>query len=357
LVITGTTGFKIAYTTNGEDPRIFKTGVVNPNAIEQDIPVKIILTDTTLIKARQIKTTGLAITWGPIDQIIVNVNRGCVLCGKLLITEVHYHHKKDVILGNGSSPDGSFIEIKNIGNSPVVLTGSRIEGLRYTFPPLILGGNQFWVIARFYEDFKKIYGKYPNDTFTGRMNRARGALLPKPGDEFSIIDSVGNLVFKFSYKCSLPWTELPDGYGYSLVANAKDYKTIIDSTKDRSLYYRYSTKLNGSPWSDDPEPDWSLRNIKIQFSYTSFENNFVQFWNPSDTAIDLSGWAIYCKGNIISKIPKGAIIKPNDYYTQKGVKGLIQDSKILLFKLDIQFNAFTGDFIEFDSAAMDLALD
>jgi hypothetical protein len=38
----------------------------------------------------------------------------------------------------GNAPDGDFVEIKNVGNVSVTMTGSVIQELQYTFPPLTL---------------------------------------------------------------------------------------------------------------------------------------------------------------------------------------------------------------------------
>jgi len=235
------------------------------------------------------------------------------------------------------------------------LTGCSIKGLKYKFPSLILQPNQFWVIAQYYEDFKKVYGVPPSDTYTGVLGSS------SDGDLFRIVDSVGNNVFELDYKVSLPWTYLPDGYGYSLVADAQRYNDIILSTNGRSKSYRYSTNVKGSPFADDPNPDWSVRDVKIRFNFVSYEDGWIEFINPTNNVIDVSRWAIYHQGNVIATIPSGTKINGGSTFKQKA-KGLKRGPRIALYKLDQPLSQvnnkkiYTGDFIEFDSNDNELAI-
>jgi len=262
-----------------------------------------------------------------------------------------------------SGPDGSFIEIKNIGNKSLSLYGSSISGLRYVFPSVTIGPNQFFVIARYYEDFQKVYGFYPNDTFTGRLGRGttqkndplNDAGL-KLGDEFTIVDSVGNKVFNLKYKCELPWTELPNGHGYTLVADASAYETILSTSKGHSRLYRYSTNLNGSPFADDPTPDWNARQLNVNITYVSFENNWIQFSNPSNEDIDISGWALYQNPMVLYEFPDGTILHTKSTI-KLVVKGMKRSLRQILYKLDKTLNVFTGDYVDYSSDSNELALD
>jgi hypothetical protein len=101
-------------------------------------------------------------TWGVLDTISVfarevsgTVNT-CVMCGKVIFTEINYNH------GKAANNQSEFVEVKNIGTVPVVMTGAVISRkLRnnYTFPPLVLQPGQLWVMGFFIEDFHDDYNK------------------------------------------------------------------------------------------------------------------------------------------------------------------------------------------------------
>jgi hypothetical protein len=62
--------------------------------------------------------------WGPRNTVLVNVlpasgNSTCVMCKNVIFTEFSYHPDKN---------DSHFIELKNIGQTPIVMTGATIKG-------------------------------------------------------------------------------------------------------------------------------------------------------------------------------------------------------------------------------------
>jgi hypothetical protein len=48
-------------------------------------------------------------------------SKACLLCQNIIFTEIHYHPVKDNY--------GHFVEIKNVGNVSVVMTGATIKGM------------------------------------------------------------------------------------------------------------------------------------------------------------------------------------------------------------------------------------
>lgn len=62
--------------------------------------------------------------WGPINTVQINVlpstKDTCVMCKNLIFTEFSY---------NPDSNESSFVEIKNIGSKPLLMTGATIRGV------------------------------------------------------------------------------------------------------------------------------------------------------------------------------------------------------------------------------------
>jgi hypothetical protein len=103
------------------DPRL-NGGAVNIAATTTDKDsFDLKLTSTTVIKARVLANNN---AWSPLNSVTINVNlsAGCVLCGSLIISEFSYHPKR---IPGANSPESSFVELRNVGKAPIVLTGMR----------------------------------------------------------------------------------------------------------------------------------------------------------------------------------------------------------------------------------------
>jgi len=69
----------------------------------------------------------------------------------LRITELMYHSE------NGDS--GDYIELQNVGETPLDLTGLRFtEGVQFVFPSMILGAGEYTVVASDAADLQATYG-------------------------------------------------------------------------------------------------------------------------------------------------------------------------------------------------------
>jgi len=303
------------YTTDGQDPRLFnQQASIYANsqsiAFSQNGNTVVIssLQQTQKITGRIRYSDG---TWGPVDSLTVSIGTltnnqpTCLLCGNIIFTEVHYHPLKNV------QNKSHFIEVKNIGNTPLVMTGATIRGIRnYTFPVLTLQPGQFWVIGFYWENFKIIYSKYPDDVQFDRLSPTGD------GDRYRLIDQFGTVVFDFSFTTVLPWPEITDGYGYSLVAKPEHYQDIaanaLTGDDSNAQYWRYSATTGGSPWADDVLQ--TPRNpIPVQITYVSYftKIQYVILINPTKQDVDMSGWVFaksYTSSNSYT-FPDGTILK------------------------------------------------
>lgn len=91
----------------------------------------------------------------------------------------------------------------------------------YTFPPLFLPSNGFWVISFYWEDFKVAYGQYANDSQV-----ASGIGTKKNGDRFRLVSPTSHVIHDLNFGTQRPWTKFADGEGFTLVARPEFYQKI-----------------------------------------------------------------------------------------------------------------------------------
>jgi len=215
----------IYYTTDGSDPRLPFTGEVIPIAFQYDSPI--VLETTTQIKARVWKDG----EWSALHETTFNVvNQD----NKLRLTEIMYNP-----LGGD---DYEFIELQNLGDSPIDLTGFALEeGVRFSFLPGVatLRPGQFAVLVSNPEAFAE---RYPGVAISG----AYEGHLSNKGEKIILTDSQGETFIEVEYDDSHGWPISADGRGDSL--NLVDQTGVPSDPQN----WRASTNLYGSPGAVDP---------------------------------------------------------------------------------------------------------
>ncbi len=231
---------------------------ISPNAIEYSSPVTI--NKTTTVKARVYTGSD----WSPLTEATFNVKEDL---SNLRITELHYHPlDEDTISGKYYE----FIEMKNTGDSELILTGSKFtNGIDFTFDQFTLPPKAFVVIASDTQRFKERYGFGADGQFNGQLNNG--------GERITFVNSVGDTVFNFKYSDNPPWPQEADGLGNSLSA----WATNPYGNPDDPSYWRASAEIHGSPGKDDPvssieDDNYSISTFKL---YQNYPNPF----NPTTT--------------------------------------------------------------------------
>ncbi len=130
----------------------------------------------------------------------------------IAINEIHYL-PYDSIISPGDSIGGKnfeFVEIKNITNAPIDMTGMAFaKGITYSFPDgTILPANGFIVLAEDSLRFIDRYGMPPSGEYSGKLDNG--------GEELWLVDSTATLLDVVDYKVSYPWPVLPSNRQYSL---------------------------------------------------------------------------------------------------------------------------------------------
>ncbi len=175
--------------------------------------------------------------------------------------------------------DLEFIELKNVGATPIDLSNMRIvEGVEYTFPAgARLDPGQFLVLAGDSEEFRQRYGLAPFASFAKSLSNG--------GERLKLIDAFGRTVQSAAYDDKNGWPAVADGRGHSLVANTPD----ATGDAETAAYWRASTAVGGSPGVDDPLPV-VINEVVVDPGagvYTS-----IELHNPNSQDVDVGGWIL-----------------------------------------------------------------
>jgi hypothetical protein len=151
--------------------------------------------------------------------------------GAIVINEIMY---------NPAAPDSAYVELSNKSNFSFDLSGWRLNGIDFIFPPgSVITNGQYLTIAKSIVGFNLAYGvnvPIPLGQFNGTLqNDGETITLLRPGS------TPGSeiVVNQVRYENSAPWPVRADGTGPSL--------QLIDATQDNSRVIN---------WSD--AADWRL---------------------------------------------------------------------------------------------------
>ena len=148
--------------------------------------------------------------------------------GNVVINEIHY---------NPLVPDTAFVELFNTSTNTFDLSGWRLDGVDFDFPPgSVITNRQFLTIAA---------TAMPSDTTSARARWWRATLtrrLDNDGEVLSLLKPLGTntpplVVDRVRYEAAAPWATNANGTGPSL--------QLIDASADNA---RVSNWGDGSGW-------------------------------------------------------------------------------------------------------------
>ncbi len=163
-----------------------------------------------------------------------------------MITELNYHPpdatpaELDLVPGADDN-DFEFVELSNIGSSPISLDGVRFtEGIQFAFADSSvteLAPGESILVVKNAAAFTARYGGEP--IVAGQF--AGGTQLANNGEQLVLIDGFGRILHDFVYDDEAPWPTSPDGGGPTL--------EIIDPLGDYSspFNWRASATALGTP--------------------------------------------------------------------------------------------------------------
>jgi hypothetical protein len=283
----------VAYTLDGSDPRQYGTGAMAPTARLYASPISML--SPTLVRAR---ATGAG-QWSALVEAAFHPPQDLT---RLVLTEIMYHPPS---IGSTNGGDFEFVELKNVGDQPLDLSGlSFTRGITFQFPfgSQLLPG-EFAVVC---VNANAFAAKYPGvpiaGVFAGRLNDS--------GESLALSNPAGAEIVSIAYADRAPWPVTADGWGFSLVP-----KNAATPTPDGGSW-RASTYPGGSPGADDPEPVIPPIRINEILSHTDPpQRDAVELYNPTDADVDVSGWYLSDDAGDPAKfrIPAGTIIAAQDY--------------------------------------------
>jgi len=206
----------------------------------------------------------------------------------LAISEINYHPREATLLEkNEALPlalnDGDefeFIELLNTSGSPLNLAGSALtNGVALEFGFRVLAPGERAVIVRNPEAFLKRYGSSLSLSIAGIY---RGG-LDNGGETLTLVTPTGTIIDSVTYSDAGSWPSRPDGAGSSLER--------IDPAADPDLSSSWTSSVayDGSPGISGEFTD---QRIVLNEVSSNSANDFIEIYNTTASAIDLSGWLI-----------------------------------------------------------------
>lgn len=210
----------VYYTLDDSDPRL-SGGEISDKAMLG--PVTELLEATTTIKTRAF----LGARWTPMveETVVVGVPASSA---NLRVSEVMYHP-------NGDEAN-EFIELHNFSSEGINLRGMRfLAGIDYdvgTEDVLLVRGERVLLVRNAsFPTERRVIGSFANET-----------RLSNGGETITLVDAMDQIIQSFTYDDRLPWPDVADGEGRSLVLQ-EDGR------------WGASAQVGGSPGRAEVEPD------------------------------------------------------------------------------------------------------
>ena len=272
---------------------------LSPSAVKYTEPFS--LGASTHVKARVLSGS----TWSALNEAVFAV--GPVAEG-LRITEIMYHPQNT---GDPDDPNREFIELKNIGQTDLNLSlVSFTNGVDFTFPNRLLAAGKFVLIVKDQAAFDEQYPGLSELTageYTGNLDNA--------GERIRLQDALGQPIHDFKYKDG--WYRVTDGGGFSLTH--RDPCNIDPCDWGIKSSWGAGTYRGGSPGKDDFGPKVGDILINEILAHSDTEpNDWIELYNPTDKAVDISGWFLSDSDNsepnlMKYQIPANTIIGSDQY--------------------------------------------
>jgi hypothetical protein len=285
----------ILFTTNGVDPRVYLAGSPAPGAAIYSNAIQ--LARSGPVKARALVGTN----WSALTEAHFTIAQ---LTVPLRITEIMYNP-----VGGDAF---EFIELRNVGDTDIDLSGFSFSGITFVFPPgsvLAPGGNLVLASDANPAAFAQ---RHPGAVVFGYFVDR----LANGGERIAIKDLAGETVTSVDYSDGGQWPDLADGAGYSL--------ETIDPAGDPDdvANWRASLAINGSPGVANPgssAPSVFINELMaINTGAVSNAGTFptyIELYNSGSASLDLGNWSLSDDSNPRSLVfAAGTVIEPGGYY-------------------------------------------
>lgn len=296
ITIISPGGGTLYYTTNGTDPRAPGGGLA-PGAQIYSGPITV--SNNVRIVARA-KTTQWSAPASA--SYIVEIPR-------LVITEIMYSPFAAPAGSGYSAEDFEYIELRNVGDKPVSLPGTRFTaGIAFTFAATgiaILAPGERVLVVRNLAAFTSRYGNRPNiaGVYSGSLDN---------NDDHVVLEGpMGEPLHDFTYKNG--WYPATDGGGFSLV--------ILDDTASPALWnlkesWGVSGTIGGTPGGENTRSLVMPVLINEVLTHTDPPlQDSIELYNPNGVPVDVGHWFITDARATPGKfqIPPGTMIAADGY--------------------------------------------
>jgi hypothetical protein len=336
----------LLYTLDGTDPRL-PGGAVAPNIKTNTGTLTLTITNNVRLFARCYNTNHFNMTnsGSQVGKPLINsywsgpvAATYYVSVPPLRITELMYHPANPPAGNTNDADNFEYIEVKNIGATPLNVNRFRIRGgVDFDFPNQLLAPGQYAVIVRDAAAFQSRYGAGPLILGSYSNN------LANDGDHLVLEGSLREPILDFNYRDD--WYPITDGPGFSLV-NTNENGTL-DSWSLKSSW-RPSGSVNGSPGAADAAPP-TLAAVYINEALTHTDpspGDAIELYNSTGAAVNIGGWFLTDSFNSPKKyrIPDGTMISANGYvvFYESNSFGTGSNSFALSSKGDAVY-VFSGD--------------
>jgi hypothetical protein len=279
----------IYYTLDGTDPRL-PGGSVSPKAFSGLNAVTSILTSNARVVARNWNAAHHNLTGAnnpPISSSWSGPTIGTFIISTppLAITEIMYD-PTGPSTGTNDNDQYEFIELKNVGTTPLNLLGiSLTNGIYFMFTATSamtnLAPGQYLVLVRNQAAFQSRYPSVTNiaGQYAGALNNSGERLLLQGALQEPILD----------FKYDPAWYPVTAHQGFSLVIRNED-APLYSWTNPAS--WRPSTALGGSPGRADPAPA-NIPPVVVNEVLTHTDppqSDSIELYNPTASPAAIGGW-------------------------------------------------------------------
>lgn len=277
----------VYFTTNGADPRVYRSGAISPHATPYTGPVQ--LGTSVVVKARAWSGGN----WSALTEAAFTVG-GLGL--PLRITEIHYHP-----LGGDAF---EFVEIQNVGALPLDLGGFTFQGISAAIAEGTRLAPGALLVFASAANPNAFLAQYPGVTVAGWFD----GTLANAGERIALLDRAGQTITAVHYDDEGGWPGSPDGMGPSL--------EIIDPRGDPNspANWRASVAAHGTPGlppAAPPAPGAVVLNEIMADNLSTLTNggllpDWVELHNRSGIALSLADWSLSDDSN-----PRKFVFPPN----------------------------------------------
>ncbi len=262
------------FTTDGSDPRDYGTGAVSSRATAYTAGQPLVLNTSTVIRARALQGS----VWSPLSEAYFAIGE---LTVPIRITELSYNPV------GGEAYE--FLELQNIGATPIDLSGFSFEGFTFNFPVGSTLPTGAVLILANAANTNAFAARYPGVAVGGCFS----GNLSNGGERIALKDPANRTVISVTYSDDAPWPTAADGGGATL-----EMLDVYGDPNDPANW-RASTVTHGTPGSVSPlSPPGAVVLNEVMADNVSAVNHqgafpdWIELHNQSTTAVSLAGWRL-----------------------------------------------------------------